>query len=247
MSALSTRTIKTSRPRIASAVRKTVEASFGKSPAEMLGELKKHRSSSSYTDKELLSRIRGVLSSNSKPKLTESRLTAEIVIFDDEDDDGVLQQPVELNLIDFDVVQDAPAPAIIAEQEEIHLDEVPAPAMNEIPAEEFHVNIIEEFDEPLAQVSPLASERNLTAHIEELERKNAALCESLQSALAQIEETSQTIAKVSRKLQKKMDKQMETEILVTVVQPPQENAREIAKIIAFGVPLIIVYYLLFCT
>jgi hypothetical protein len=90
--------------------------------------------------------------------------------------------------------------------------------------------------------------------IEELEQENATLQESLTTALANLEESSQAIVKMSNKFQRKIAKKLDaklaeindTSLRIEIVYPASGNNREIAKIIAFGFIFIFIYYLSLC-
>lgn len=275
-SASSTRTIKTSRPRVASAVRKAIQVCAGQSLADTLAELKKsHRTSSNYTDAELLRKIRNELSNGvkkasleaSRPSVAQAANAEEVedlILFDDEDDEEpiqvIIEEPGALTYEDESstacavnhqvIIEDASAAVV-----EFDVQEEPA-VLNENVAEDIHINIVKEFEAstPGAQLPLHLESPYLIIHNRALEFENAKLLEALSSALAQIEESNKTIAKMSSKFQRKITKKMNaklaeingSELLITVVQPPEEHSREIAKIFAYGISLIIVYYLLFC-
>ena len=121
---------KITRPRIAPAIRKTVQVFTGKPLIEMLSELKKsHKNSANYTDAELLRKLRREISSAEKLVSLNSCQSAisstEAIIFNENDD--VQEDKEEVNLLDFTIVSFSTGPVVICDQEPDHVAQLEEP------------------------------------------------------------------------------------------------------------------------
>jgi flagellar motility protein MotE (MotC chaperone) len=290
-SAQPTSPTKITRPRIAPAIRKTVQDFTGKPLIEMLSELKKsHKNSANYTDTELLRKLRNEISSAEKLVSLNSCQSAisstEAIIFNENDD--IQEDKEEVNLLDFTIVSFSTGPVVIGDQEpdhvaqleesrehsSLHLNNETEEVVLEATSEESDVrderettvipiplypcvltaNIEPESMSLAALPSPSALPSPAALRIEELEQENATLQESLTTALANLEESSQAIVKMSNKFQRKIAKKLDAKLAeindaslrIEIVYPASGNNLEIAKIIAFGFIFIFIYYLSLC-